>query len=103
MTDESIMYLRQVMSSEDGRRFIYEILQSTGIDNRSGPAETMYANYIAGKRFIGEMLRDSITELPGENDVDGLVLYSQMIREARLREQLEEQKKQETMEDVYNI
>ncbi len=92
MSDDFLSYLRLIMSSEKGRQWMHELLALTGNKIKPSPLDTVYANFYAGRRYVGELLMDAIMDLRAENGTDGLTLYAQMIREAQLRESIAEQK-----------
>lgn len=74
--------LAHIMATEEGREFVFELLETTGIDRYSGiTINSNIMSYAIGRRSIGEELLGVLRK-----DIDdGLKLELLMRQEARAR------------------
>lgn len=74
--------LAHIMTTEEGREFIFDLLETTGVNRYSGiTINSNIVSYAIGRRSIGEELLGVL-----RNDIDdGLKLELLMRQEARAR------------------
>lgn len=70
--------LKDIMATEGGRRFIWQLLQDCGVDNAALIIEPHASAYQLGRRSVAVDLLNRIRALP-----DGLELELAMRKEAR--------------------
>lgn len=83
--------LETIMRTEKGRRFIAELLKHCGVGSYSMTGNIARDRYDDGRRSVGEDILRQISAIQSADEAkDGLALEYTMRREAKRREEEEE-------------
>lgn len=85
MTIDEQKQLQEIMAFKRGRAFVYRLLETCGIYRSSFASEALAMAFREGERNVGLRLLSEVTEVSPEK-------YHTMLKEAREREVIDEQR-----------
>lgn len=95
--------LRRMMSTEEGRQVIFDILELAGVYRTDRSEERNTNQYLAGRRSIGTDILQEIRNLKRSGvEEDGLALEYRMLREEKERTERASQRAKEEWDNFLN-